>query len=39
LVADVVNKLRALRGPGQSFSDVILTLAKGEGAARGETNV
>ena len=27
LAADVVNKLRAMRGPGESFSDVILRLA------------
>jgi hypothetical protein len=26
----VVNKLRALRAPGESFSDVILRLARGE---------
>jgi hypothetical protein len=38
LVADVVNKLKAIRGPGQSFSDVILTLANGEGAAKRTSN-
>jgi hypothetical protein len=27
LAPDVVNKLRALRGPGESYSDVILRLA------------
>jgi hypothetical protein len=30
LVPDVVNRLRALRGPNQSYSDVILALAAGE---------
>ena len=28
----VVAKLKALRGPGESYSDVILRLAKGDGA-------
>jgi hypothetical protein len=28
----VLNRLRALRGPGESHSDVILRLAKGEAA-------
>jgi hypothetical protein len=27
LAADVVNRLRSLRGPGESYSDVILRLA------------
>jgi hypothetical protein len=27
LAPDAVNKLRALRGPGESYSDVILRLA------------
>jgi hypothetical protein len=27
----VVNKLRALRGPGESYSDVIMRVAKGDG--------
>jgi hypothetical protein len=27
LAPDVVNKLRALRGPGESYNDVILRLA------------
>jgi hypothetical protein len=27
----VVDRLRSLRGPGESFSDVILRLAKGDG--------
>ena len=27
LALDVVNKLRTLRGPGESYSDVILRLA------------
>lgn len=35
LAADVMNKLKALRGPDQSFSDVILRLAKGEGGLNG----
>jgi hypothetical protein len=30
LARDVVNKLKALRGRGESFSDVILRLAEGE---------
>jgi hypothetical protein len=30
----VVNKLRALRGPGESYSDVILRLVKIEALAR-----
>jgi hypothetical protein len=28
----VLAKLKALRGPGESYSDVILRVAKGEGA-------
>jgi predicted CopG family antitoxin len=28
----VLAKLKALRGPSESYSDVILRLAKGEGA-------
>jgi hypothetical protein len=28
LASDVVNRLRALRGPGESYSDVILRLAE-----------
>ena len=28
----VLRKLKALRGPGESYSDVIVRLAKGEGA-------
>jgi hypothetical protein len=31
----VVAKLKALRGPGESYSDVILRVAKGEGARAG----
>lgn len=30
LATDVVNKLKALRGRGESYSDVILRLAEGE---------
>jgi hypothetical protein len=30
LEANMVNRLRAMRGPGESFSDVILRLAVGE---------
>jgi hypothetical protein len=30
----VIDRLRALRGPGESYSDVILRLAKGDDAAR-----
>ena len=29
----VVNRLAAMRGPGESYSDVILRLAKGQGGA------
>jgi hypothetical protein len=29
-----VNRLAAMRGPGESYSDVILRLAKGEGVER-----
>jgi hypothetical protein len=28
----IMAKLKALRGPGESYSDVILQVAKGEGA-------
>jgi hypothetical protein len=28
----VLAKLKALRGPGESYSDIILRVAKGEGA-------
>jgi hypothetical protein len=28
----VVDRLRSLRGPGESYSDVILQVAKGDGA-------
>jgi hypothetical protein len=28
LAPNVVNRLRAMRGPGESYSDVILRLAK-----------
>jgi hypothetical protein len=34
LAPDVVNKLKALRGLGESFSDVVLKLAKGEGGTK-----
>jgi hypothetical protein len=30
-IPGVVAKLKALRGPGESYSDVILRVAKGEG--------
>jgi hypothetical protein len=30
LAPTVINRLRALRGPGESYSDVILRLAGGE---------
>ena len=29
LAPNVVNRLKAMRGPGESYSDVILRLAKG----------
>ena len=29
LPADVLNRLKAMRGPGESYSDVILRLARG----------
>jgi hypothetical protein len=39
LAADVVNKLKALRGLDQSLSGVILSLAKGEGGAEQAPNL
>ena len=33
LEPSVVDRLRALRGPGETWSDVILRLAKGRGRA------
>ena len=32
LAPNVVNRLRAMRGPGESYSDVILRLASGDEA-------
>jgi hypothetical protein len=34
LAPNVVARLRALRGPGQSYSDAILRLVKAEGEGR-----
>jgi hypothetical protein len=34
LAPDVVNRLRAMRGPGESYSDVILRLAQVEASGR-----
>jgi hypothetical protein len=31
LAPDVVDRLRAVRGPGESYSDVILRIAASEG--------
>jgi hypothetical protein len=33
LAPTVIDRLRAMRGPGESFSDVILKLVESEGAA------
>jgi hypothetical protein len=34
----VLDRLKALRGPGESYSDVILQLAKGEGHEAGASD-
>ena len=34
LPPSVVDRLKAMRGPGESYSDVILRLAKGDGERR-----
>jgi hypothetical protein len=35
LAPTVIDRLRAMRGPGESYSDVILRLVESEGAEAG----
>jgi len=39
LAPNVVDRLKAMRGPGKSYSDVIFRLAKGEAATTWRANV